>query len=321
MEQNTMKIVIVGAGSIGRLFGGMLGRGGHEVVFLEKDPQVVSDVNEKGIQFIELSDNGSDTYLTAEVRATTEPGTLEVCDCIILAVKGYTTAAATRSIAHLINDQTPILTIQTGLGNIETMRKITSMRNILGGVTYHGATSLHGARVRHAGSGQTLIGELNGDVTERAERLTEALNSCGIQTKLSENIEGHIWAKALIYSAINPLTAILRLKNGQLVEKMESIALAKRLIDEGKVVAHELAVQLPEQDLYDRLLEVCSRTAQNLSPMLQDILNNRATEIDAFNGAIYSMGKLKGVAAPAHQTMTELIRLLEKWGSGRDFGG
>ena len=315
-----MKIAIVGAGGIGRFFGGMLGRGGHAVVFLEKDPQVVSVLKEKGIQFIKLGDKGSDVYLTAEVLATTEPGGIDTCDLIILAVKGYTTAAATKSIAHLITDHAPVLTIQTGLGNIETMSKVTNRRNILGGVTYHGATSLHGSKVRHAGSGETLIGELDGDRTERVELLTEAFNSCGIQTRLSENVEGAIWAKALIYAAINPLTAILRLKNGQLVEKMESIAVAKRLIDEGKLVAQAHAVQLPQQDLYDRLLEVCHRTAENLSPMLQDILNSRATEIDALNGAIYSMGKLKGVAAPAHQTMTELVRLLEKWGSGRDFG-
>lgn len=315
-----MKIAIVGAGAIGRFFGGMLSRGSHEVVFVERDPQIVSVLNKKGIQFIELGDTGGDVSLTVQTKATTEASSIDACDLSILAVKGYTTAAATKSMAHLVNGHAPVLTIQTGLGNIETMSKIVDRGNILGGVTYHGATSLHGSKVRHAGSGQTFIGELDGDRTERLERLTEAFENCGIQTKLSGNIEGDIWAKGLIYSAINPLSAILRLKNGQLIEKMESIALAKRLIDEGKLVAQAHAVQLPQEDLYDRLLEVCRRTAENLSPMLQDILNNRPTEIDALSGAIYSMGKHKGVGAPVHQTMTELVRLLEKWGSGREFG-
>jgi 2-dehydropantoate 2-reductase len=65
------------------------------------------------------------------------------------------------------------------------------------------------------------------------------------------------------------------------------------------------------------MLETCSKTAENLSPMLQDIINNRPTEIEALNGAIYTMGKQKGVAAPTHQTMTDIIRLLEKWGGTR----
>ena len=94
--------------------------------------------------------------------------------------------------------------------------------------------------------------------------------------------------------------------------------MAKRLIDGGKLVAQAYAVQLPLMDLYDRMLEVCRKTSENLSPMLQDILNNRPTEIDSLNGALYTMGKYKGVAAPIHQTMTEIIRQLEKWASTRD---
>jgi 2-dehydropantoate 2-reductase len=315
-----MKIVIVGAGAIGRFFGGMLGRGGHEVAFVEKDPEVVKAIKEIGIQFIEFGDSKSDAFPTVQAQATTEGGSIESCDLSILAVKGYTTAAATRSVGHLVSSHAPILTIQTGLGNIETMAEIVNKENILGGVTFHGATSLHGSKVRHAGLGKTMIGELHGGRTDRVELVKGTFEESGIQTMVTANIVGHIWAKALVYSAINPLTAILRLKNGQLGEKMESIALAKRLIDEGKLVAQAYAVQLPEDDLYDWLLEVCRNTAENLSPMLQDILNSRTTEIEALNGAIYSMGKHKGIAAPIHQTMTDLIRLLEKWGTGREFG-
>jgi 2-dehydropantoate 2-reductase len=315
-----MKIIIVGAGAIGRFFGGMLISGGHEVVFVERDLEVVKVLNEKGIEFMKLGVTNHDACLTVKANATADSHSISSCDLSILAVKGYATAAATRSIAHLVSRQAPILTIQTGLGNIETMAGIVVKRNILGGVTFHGATSLHGSKVRHAGAGPTLIGELDGRGTERVERVMEAFEASGIQTKVSDNVVGHIWAKTVVYSAINPLTAVLRLKNGQLVEKMESITLAKRLIDEGKLVARAYAVQLPEEDLYDWLLDLCRKTAENLSPMLQDILNSRPTEIEALNGAIYAMGKHKGIVAPVHQTMTELIHLLEKWGRGREFG-
>lgn len=297
----------------------MLGRGGYEVVFVEKDPQVVQAVNEKGLQLKKLMATDPTTTPAVSARATADGSSIDNCDLVILAVKGYATAVATRSIAHLISPKAPVITIQTGLGNIETMAEIVDQTNILGGVTFHGATSLQGSEVRHAGVGPTLIGELDGRRTERVEQVKNTFEVSGLQTKVSTNIVGHIWAKALVYSAINPLTAVLRLKNGQLVEKMESIALAKRLIDEGKLVAQAYAVQLPQQDLYDRLLEVCGKTAENLSPMLQDILNDRTTEIDALNGAIYTMGKHKSVLAPLHQTMTDLIRLIEKWASSSEF--
>ncbi|MBW2066082.1 MAG: 2-dehydropantoate 2-reductase [Deltaproteobacteria bacterium] len=315
-----MRIVIVGAGAIGRFFGGMLRRSGNEVIFVESNPEVVNAINENGVQFIRPGEDQSNVTLRVKARATGEPDSVDACDLIILAVKGYTTAAAVRRIAMLVRDDAPLLTIQTGLGNIETMAEILDKKNLLGGVTFHGATSLDESRVRHAGSGKTLIGELHGRRSERLFRIKELFYHSGIETEISDNIIGHIWAKSLVYSAINPLTAILRLKNGQIVEKMESISLARRLIDEGKVVAQAYAVQLPDDDLYDSLLVVCRSTAENLSPMLQDLLNNRPTEIETLNGMIFSLGRRKGISTPLHQAMTDLIRLLAKWGSHREFG-
>jgi 2-dehydropantoate 2-reductase len=316
--EHSMKIVIVGAGAIGRFFGGMLSNNNHEVIFLDKNPDVVRAVNDKGIQFLRLGEKKSDVYLTVKASATTDGSSIDSCDLIILSVKGYRTAAAVRSIAHLVGEESPLLTIQTGLGNIETMAEIVDPRNILGGVTFHGATSLNESKVWHAGTGKTLIGELDGDVTERLQKIKEAFDRSDIQTEVSGNVVGHIWAKGLVYSAINALTALLRLRNGQLGEKMESIALAKRLIDEGKLVAQAYAIQLPQEDLYDKLLEVCRNTAENLSPMLQDILNGRPTEIETLSGMIFSMGKRKGVSTPLHQAIADMVKLLEKWGSGRE---
>ena len=90
------------------------------------------------------------------------------------------------------------------------MAEIVYKENILGGVTFHGATSLHGSKVRHAGLGQTLIGELQGDMNDRVERVKDAFEASDIQTKVSANIIGHIWAKGLVYSAINPITASIQ---------------------------------------------------------------------------------------------------------------
>jgi 2-dehydropantoate 2-reductase len=309
-----MRIVIVGAGAIGKFFGGMLNRGNNEVIFIENNPEIVKAVNEEGIKFLELKDGRSKIYYSAkEVHATTNSRSIETCDLTIIAVKSYATAVAARSITHLANSQNPVISIQSGFGNVETLSSIVKKNNVLASVTFHGATSLNSSNVRHSGEGRTLVGEIDGQISERVERVKDIFVESGIKTEVSSNIIGHIWAKSLVYSAINPLTAILRIKNGQLIKKMESIALAKRLIDEGKILAQAYAVQLPEEDLYDSMLEACHKTAENLSPMLQDILNTRPTEIEALNGALYTMGKHKGIAVPTHQCITDLIRLLEKW--------
>jgi 2-dehydropantoate 2-reductase len=314
-----MKILIVGCGAIGKLFGVKLATGGNEVLFLDSDPEVVKAINLNGIQLTKLraEDPGMDTPI--RLPATAEGASIDCCDLSILAVKGYSTAPATRSIRRLVSRDSPILTIQTGLGNIETMAEIVDRSAILGGVTYLGATSLSGSKIRHAGVGQTLIGELDGNLSERVKDLKKVFDISGIQAEVSDNIVGHIWSKTLVYAAINPLTALLRLKNGQLVQKMESIALAKRFMDEGRLVAQAYGVQLPEVDPYDLFLDVCHHTEENLSPMLQDILGNRLTEVEALSGAIHAMGKLRGISTPLHQAMTEFIHLLEKWGGGREY--
>lgn len=314
-----MKILVVGCGAIGKYFGVKLAGAGHEVLFLEKDQEVVDAVNRNGIFLTGLNTEQLQGGSSHRAVATTDGAAIDSCDLCILAVKGHATAPATRSIRHLVREESPVLTLQTGLGNTETMAEIIDRSNILGGVTYIGATSLSGSRVRHAGVGRTIIGELDGSITQRLKGVKEAFEASGIPTQVSDNIVGHLWSKTLVYAAINPLSAILRLKNGLLVQKMESIALAKRLIDEGRLVAQTCGVQLPELDPYDLLLEVCHNTAENLSPMLQDILNNRPTEVDALNGAINRMGKLRGVPTPLHEGITDLVRLLEKWGSGRDY--
>ncbi|MBW2015868.1 MAG: NAD(P)-binding domain-containing protein [Deltaproteobacteria bacterium] len=187
-----MKIVIVGAGAMGRFLGGMLGRSGNEVIFVEKDPGIVDAINHKGIQFIELGASGTAPYLTVKAWAIQDGKSIEACDLTILAVKSYVTASAARGIRHLVTESSPILTLQTGLGNVETLCEILDPENILGGVTYHGSTSLRDSMVRHAGTGRTIIGEIDGEIGERVERVQALLNASDIHTRITDNVMGHI---------------------------------------------------------------------------------------------------------------------------------
>jgi 2-dehydropantoate 2-reductase len=128
-----------------------------------------------------------------------------------------------------------------------------------------------------------------------------------------KEIIGRLWCKVITYSAINPVSAILQVPNGALTSKMESITLMKRLLDEGREVANAHAINLVYPDLYEVLFDACARSSNNLSSMLQDILNEVPTEIDAQNGAICRYAEEYGISVPTHRTMVELIKLLECW--------
>ncbi len=311
-----MKFVIVGAGAIGRLFGALLSRGGNEVAFVETKQEVVDAINDAGIGYLDIGATGSDAMTYFPAKASVDGKEIKDCDAVIIAVKSYDTLAAIKSIAHLITGNTPALSIQTGLGNIEIMEKVVPRKDIVGGFTYMAGAALGPGQVRHGGFGKTKIGALDGKRSPRVDMLNKVFNECGIACEVLPQIIGSLWCKVIVYSAINPVTAILRIKNGQLLEKMESVNLMKRLVDEGREVAEASAVQLGCYDLYDLLFDTCRHTYDNISSMLQDILNKHMTEIDALNGALCQYGEEKGIQLPTHHTIIQIVKLLEKWQEG-----
>lgn len=309
-----LRFVIVGAGGIGRLFGAQLCRGGHEVTFVDTDREVVDAINAQGVGVVPLGAEHMEDVVWAPASAVTDPAALSSCDCVILAVKSFDTLAAIGGVAHLVGGETPALTLQTGLDNLEVMEKVVPRVNILGGFTFMAATALGPGVVRHGGSGKTYLGELDGRITPRLERIADAFNACGLVTEKVRRIVGRLWCKVIVYAAINPVSAILRVKNGRLLEAMESVTLMKRLIDEGRAVAEAHSVDLVYHDLYDLLFDACRRTHNNLSTMLQDVLNQKRTEIGSLNGALCRYGEEKGVRLPTHHTIIQIVKLLEKWG-------
>ncbi|OGQ97298.1 MAG: hypothetical protein A2521_16150 [Deltaproteobacteria bacterium RIFOXYD12_FULL_57_12] len=309
-----MKIVIVGAGAIGRVFGVFLSRGGHEVIFIEIMPDVVEAINRDGVGIMDIDMVDIHEMAFVKARAVADAREIADCDAVILAVKSFDTSAAIHSVVHLVTASSPILSLQTGLGNLEIMEQVVSRENIIGGFTFMAGTALLPGRVKHGGVGTTYIGELDGRITPRIERLRQAFNESGLVAQVVKRIVGRLWSKVIVYSAINSVSAVLRVKNGQLLETMESVTLLKRLIDEGQAVAEAQGIDLVYQDLYELLFSNCERTARNMSSMLQDVINQRRTEVDAQNGGLCRYGSESRVPTTTQQTMFELVRLIERWG-------
>lgn len=311
-----MRIVIVGSGAIGRLFGSFLIQGGSEVTLIDIDQSILGALREKGIGLLEKDEEQPDNAGAFPVQALHSAASLSEADLVLLLVKSQATRAAVQDVAHLINDDCPLLCIQTGLGNLEVARAIVPEKNILLGITYMSGIALSDARVRKGPHATTFVGELDGSFSPRLEIIKELFCRSGLETQMVKRIVSRLWSKVIIYSAINPVSAILQVPNGSLVSRTESITLMKRLLDEGIAVAGAHGIELVHPDLYEVLFESCEKSASNLSSMLQDILNETATEIDAQNGAIARYGEEHGVSVPTHRTMVELIKLLECWKPG-----
>ena len=308
-----MKIIIVGGGAIGRLFGSFFLQGGNELTMIDTDQTTLGALQTRGIGLITYNSDAMSPALEFPVTALNSASSLTTADLVLLLVKSHATQSAVTDIAHLISDKCPLLSIQTGLGNLETASEIVDPNNILLGITFMSATALSDARVHQGGRAKTYIGEINGSISPRLEAIGNVFNSCGMETQLVRRIVGRLWCKVITYSALNPVSAILQVPNGSLTSKVESINLIKRLLDEGRTVAEACSIELVYSDLYDLLCNACENSAHNLSSMLQDILNEVPTEIEAQNGALCRHAETHGLSVPTQQTMVDLIKLIGYW--------
>lgn len=308
-----MKIVIVGGGAIGRLFGSFLLQVGNELIMIDTDQATLLELQTKGISLLSDNSDALSPPLETPVTALNSASSISSADLVLLLVKSHATYSAVKDVTHLIGADCPLLLIQTGLGNLETASKIVDQNHILLGITFMSATALSHAKVRQGGHAKTYIGELDGTISPRLETIGRIFNSSGLETQLVKQIVGRLWCKVITYSAINPVSAILQIPNGSLTSNPESIDLIKRLIDEGIAVAEACSINLVYPDLYQLLINACQNSAHNLSSMLQDILNELPTEIDAQNGALCRHAAKHGVSVPTQKTMMELIKLISYW--------
>ena len=302
-----MRILVVGPGAIGSLFAGMLTSGGHEVWLLGRRREAVDTINREGITIQQIWTGAT---LRIPVRATVDPGDAAPAELIVMCVKSPGTLQATRDALPAAGDGTVFLTVQNGLGNVDTMASVVGRERVLAGVTSNGTTLLGPGSIRHSWMGDTTIGELDGQVTERLERVAEAFRQSGIKVGVSRSVDLLLWTKLVNNCAMSPLAALLRVRNGQLIERSEARELLRAVVREVVSVAEARGVALPYSEAVERVEANCRNNATNKMSMLQDVERGAPTEIDYINGAVVREGEGVGVPTPINWTLTQLVKAL-----------
>ncbi len=303
-----MKIAIIGAGAMGCLYGAKLSASGENSVYLlDVWQEHVDEINMHGLQMEE-----ADSMITYEhVKASSDAEAVGVVDLAIIFVKSTLTKIATESNKAVFGPNTVALTLQNGLGNIDLISQVIGEENIIAGTTAHGATMLGPGKMRHAGSGKTIIGEISGETTDRIKYIADTLNMVGLETEISHNVLGLVWDKLMVNVGINALTGITKLHNGELLNFTALEELLEKAVSEAKAVAEAKGIKLGYADPVQHTKDVCVATAANKSSMLQDVLNQKKTEIDMINGAIVREGKTLGIETPVNLVLTNLIKYFE----------
>ena len=296
-----MNIVILGAGAIGSLFGAMLSKENN--VILIGRASHVNVINKNG-----LTIDGK-TQLNLKISANESVDSISFSvDLLIVTVKSYDTKSAISEAKKIINDDTIVLSLQNGLDNIKSLEHVVERRQIVAGVTMHGAFFSKPGCIKHAGVGKTILGELDATTSERIKNIENVFESVGIKTVVSKNIIKEIWVKAVINSCINPITAFFGCSNGYLLENPILEKIVENVCRESTSVANAYGIKLSYQNMVNKTKEVIRETSENYSSMLQSVRKGKKTEIDSINGSLVNIGRAYDVDVPLNGIFVFLVK-------------
>lgn len=305
-----MHFVLVGPGALGCLLSCIVAKGmeaGDRLTLLDHSSERAGYLTSQGIAYY-LGDQVEQVRVTA----VSEPKRLDAVDVILLCVKSYDVTNALEFCKPFISDQTLIIFLQNGISHLALQDRLSGGVAAFG-TTTEGATLLKSGHVRHAGSGVTYLGFLqtpSAHSTQLLQKTRDILSSGGVQVEITESILTKIWAKLFINVGINGLTAILGCKNGDLLTLPGIVDRMESAICEAQQIAKAKGIPVID-DPYRATRTVCRKTAKNISSMLQDIRNNRKTEIDSINGAIEALGKELNIATPENNLLCRQVKELE----------
>lgn len=290
------KIVILGAGAIGSIYGAFLSNRNNVTLIGSKTH--VQAVNSKGLS---VSGDADETfYLNAE----TEIHEIRENTLIILTTKAYDSANAIGKIRNLLKDDTVILVLQNGIGNEEIVRRATGDKaHVLRGLTAMAAEFLEPGSIRFR-NGETVI-----EKSRIAEKIVEAFNESILKARVSDDIKKDLWSKLVVNCVVNPLTALFQVRNHEILSRsLETIR--HGIVRECVEVGRAEGVNFPERfevEVDERISDY-----KNFSSMCQDVMMGKRTEIDFLNERVAELGRKHQVPALLNETFVCLIRFQEE---------
>ncbi|MBL8062006.1 MAG: 2-dehydropantoate 2-reductase [Anaerolineales bacterium] len=295
MKEN---ILLVGTGALSTLFAARLSEAGHDISMLGTWQDGLSALNQNGARVTDA--NGKERAF--HVHATNNPADLSGVKHAIILVKSWQTKRVAEKLKGILAPDGMVLTLQNGLGNRETLARDLGAGRVALGVTTTGATLLGPGLVKVGGEGVISL-----EQNQALGPLEAALRSSNFNLQIVADARSLIWGKLVINAAINPLTALLRIPNGELLSHPWARKAMSALAREASEVAQAEHVNLPFSNPIDAVEEVARKTAKNLSSMFQDVRRGAPTEIDAICGAVTERGREHGVSTPYNLACWQLV--------------
>ncbi|WP_159462009.1 2-dehydropantoate 2-reductase [Salirhabdus sp. Marseille-P4669] len=271
-----MNIGIIGLGSTGLLLSAFLRKQGHTITCYVRREEQKESLNKNGIYLLPYQHT---SYIKAE-----DISNIQEHDLYIICVKQPQLFAVLDQLEKALSPHIPILFLQNGMSHID--RAQTLINPIFIGVLDHGAKRVNDYTVEHTGKGIIRIGSIKDEYFQLLENMVDCLSSDAFPIYVEKDWEQILRHKLIVNAVINPLTAILNVRNGEIVSNVHIHRLAYAICQEACDV-----LDMDPVLMWRKVLDVVERTSKNMSSMLQDIRLQKETEIDSITGYLLSKAK------------------------------
>ncbi|VWX59314.1 2-dehydropantoate 2-reductase [Burkholderiales bacterium 8X] len=300
--EGPVKIAVMGAGAVGCYYGGMLARAGHPVALIGR-PSHVAAIERDGLR---LEAQTFDQRL--RVTASSDPSALQGAMLVLFCVKSTDTESAAAQMRPHLAPGAVILTLQNGVDNAERLRTVLP-HTILSTVVYVATEMAAPGHVKHHGRGELVI-----EPSTESEAISRMLIAAGVPTEIFGNVRGALWAKLILNSAYNALSAITQLPYGRLGYAQGVQDVIRDVVAECVAVAEADGVRLPGQ-LDAAVARIVETMPSQYSSTAQDLARGKASEIDHLNGYVLRRGAAHGISTPVNRVLHTLVKLLETSGA------
>lgn len=303
------RIAILGAGSLGTVFGAWLQQAGHDVLMICRRKEQARTLSACGVVL-----DGSDSAAPAiRLPAATDCAPLPEPDYVIVLVKSFGTREALSRILPWLGTRSRVLSLQNGIGNEDVLCEALGRDRVLAGITYVGGLLQSNNRLlASVDTRRTVIGAVDDSARPAATALCDIFNAAGLACLVSQTIDSVLWNKLMVNVATGAVSAISGLAYGELYRCADLEALAISAVAEGMQVAAAAGIALDFTDP----AEPWRRAADGMAPdfkasMLQSIENGTMTEVDYINGAIVRTGLQFKIDTPVNATLTRCVHGIE----------
>ena len=307
-----MRIAVMGAGSTGGYFGGMLVRGGNDVALIARGAHLEA-IRSNGLKVVR-----DDEEFTVRCQATDDPSAVGPVDLALLCVKTYQSDDAVPLMKPLVRPYTTVLCLQNGVNSYQTAAAVLGESAVLPGAAFIEAGMIEPGVVRQTGSlvwiifGETAgSGETNGLETERCRAIREAFLGAGVPAEAVPDIRTGLWGKFLFICTMAGVTSMARATLTELMPQPHWRRVVLGCLAEIDAVGRANGVNLPEDIVANTVSYIEEHLADLQASMHADLLAGRPLELEALNGAVVRAGSAVGVPTPINDVIYAMLKALE----------